>query len=245
MFRYNNEFKDSKVEYIGKIPKSWKIIRNKHIFNKTKVIAGPNWDKYNILSLTKNGVIIKDIERDEGKMPSDFSIYQIVNPGNLLMCLFDIDVTPRCVGYIENNGIVSAAYTELSPIADINMKYYYWWYLMLDIDKQLLHLSKNLRNSLSTEDFMALSVVKPPLDEQIQIANYLNKKTAKIDETIAKNKELIDLLEEKRIALINHVVTKGLDPDVPMKDSGIEWIGNIPEHWETIKLKNCTTNENL
>lgn len=116
---------------------------------------------------------------------------------------------------------------------------------MLDIDKQLLHLSKNLRNSLSTEDFMALSVVKPPLDEQIQIANYLNKKTAKIDETIAKNKELIDLLEEKRIALINHVVTKGLDPDVPMKDSGIEWIGNIPEHWETIKLKNCTTNENL
>lgn len=241
MFRYNNEFKDSKVEYIGKIPKSWKIIRNKHIFNKTKVIAGPNWDKYNILSLTKNGVIIKDIERNEGKMPSDFSIYQIVNPGNLLMCLFDIDVTPRCVGYIENNGIVSAAYTELSPIADINMKYYYWWYLMLDIDKQLLHLSKNLRNSLSTEDFMALSVVKPPLDEQIQIANYLDKKTAKIDETIAKNKELIDLLEEKRIALINHVVTKGLDPDVPMKDSGIEWIGNIPEHWETIKLKNCTT----
>lgn len=241
MFRYNNEFKDSKVEYIGKIPKSWKIIRNKHIFNKTKVIAGPNWDKYNILSLTKNGVIIKDIERNEGKMPSDFSIYQIVNPGNLLMCLFDIDVTPRCVGYIENNGIISAAYTELSPIADINMKYYYWWYLMLDIDKQLLHLSKNLRNSLSTEDFMALSVVKPPLDEQIQIANYLDKKTAKIDETIAKNKELIDLLEEKRIALINHVVTKGLDPDVPMKDSGIEWIGNIPEHWETIKLKNCTT----
>lgn len=240
MFRYNNEFKDSKVEYIGKIPKSWKIIRNKHIFNKTKVIAGPKWDKYNVLSLTKNGVIIKDIEHNEGKMPSDFSIYQIVNPGNLLMCLFDIDVTPRCVGYIENNGIVSAAYTELSPIADINMKYYYWWYLMLDIDKQLLHLSKNLRNSLSTEDFMALSVVKPPLDEQIQIANYLDKKTAKIDETIAKNKELIELLEEKRITLINQVVTKGLNPNVSMKDSGIKWIGEIPKHWDVEKIKNIS-----
>ena len=94
------DYIDSGIEYIGIIPKSWKIIRNKHIFNKNKVIVGNNWDKYKVLSLTKKGVIIKDIERNEGKMPSDFSIYQIVNPGNLLMCLFDIDVTPRCVGYI-------------------------------------------------------------------------------------------------------------------------------------------------
>ena len=231
---------DSGIEYIGSIPKSWQLIRNKHIFNKTKVIVGPNWDKYNVLSLTKKGVIIKDIERNEGKMPSDFSIYQIVTPGNLLMCLFDIDVTPRCVGYIENKGIVSAAYTELSAIDDINMKYYYWWYLMLDIDKRLLHLSKNLRNSLSTEDFMALHVVKPPLDEQKQISNYLDKKTTKINKTISKNKKLIELLEEKRIALINQVVTKGLNPDVPMKDSGVEWIGEIPEHWEVEKLKNIS-----
>lgn len=231
------EYIDTDVEYIGTIPKTWDLVRNKHLFNKTKVIVGPNWDKYNVLSLTKKGVIIKDIENNQGKMPSDFSIYQLVNPGNLLMCLFDIDVTPRCVGYIENKGIVSAAYTELAPVEEIDMKYYYWWYLMLDIDKQLLHLSKNLRNSLSTEDFMALSVVKPPIKEQQQIANYLDKQTAKIDATIAKNEELIELLEEKRVALINQVVTKGLDPDIPMKDSGVEWIGEIPEHWEVDCLK--------
>ncbi|WP_458453470.1 restriction endonuclease subunit S [Methanobrevibacter sp.] len=234
------EYIDTDVEYIGTIPKTWDLVRNKHLFNKTKVIVGPNWDKYNVLSLTKKGVIIKDIENNQGKMPSDFSIYQLVNPGNLLMCLFDIDVTPRCVGYIENKGIVSAAYTELAPVEEIDMKYYYWWYLMLDIDKQLLHLSKNLRNSLSTEDFMALSVVKPPIKEQQQIANYLDKQTAKIDATIAKNEELIELLEEKRVALINQVVTKGLNPDVPMKDSGIEWIGEIPEHWDvTLARRFC------
>lgn len=231
------EYIDTDVEYIGTIPKTWDLVRNKHLFNKTKVIVGPNWDKYNVLSLTKKGVIIKDIENNQGKMPSDFSIYQLVNPGNLLMCLFDIDVTPRCVGYIENKGIVSAAYTELAPVEEIDMKYYYWWYLMLDIDKQLLHLSKNLRNSLSTEDFMALSVVKPPIKEQQQIANYLDKQTAKIDATIAKNEELIELLEEKRVALINQIVTKGLNPDVPMKDSGVEWIGEIPEHWDITPLK--------
>lgn len=243
MFKTCTELKDSEVEYIGSIPESWKIIRNKHIFKKNKVIVGSEWDKYNVLSLTKKGVIIKDIELNEGKMPSNFSIYQIVHPDNLLMCLFDIDVTPRCVGYIENKGIVSAAYTELSAKDKIHMKYYYWWYLMLDIDKQLLHLSKNLRNSLSIEDFMALHVIKPPLAEQKQIANYLNKQTAKIDNIISKNKELIQLLEEKRVSLINQVVTKGLNLNVSLKDSGIEWIGKIPKHWEVKRLKyNCSVN---
>ena len=237
MFKSCTELKDSEVEYIGSIPESWKIIRNKHIFKRKKVIVGSEWDKYNILSLTKRGVIIKDIELNEGKMPSDFSIYQIVHPNNLLMCLFDIDVTPRCVGYIENKGIVSAAYTELSAKDKIHMKYYYWWYLMLDIDKQLLHLSKNLRNSLSTEDFMALYVIKPPLSEQKQIANYLDKQTAKINKIIAKNEELIQLLEEKRLSLINQVVTKGLNPNVQMKESGISWIGKIPENWNIYNLK--------
>lgn len=83
-------------------------------------------------------------------------------------------------------------------------------------------------------------VIPHDLIEQQQIANYLDKKTAKIDATIAKNKQLIDLLEEKRVALINQVVTKGLNPDVPMKDSGVEWIGEIPEHWEVEKIKNIS-----
>lgn len=205
------QMKDSNVEWIGKIPKHWELIKNKHIFKKSKVIVGPNWDKYDVLSLTKNGVIIKDIERNEGKMPSDFSIYQIVNPGNLLMCLFDIDVTPRCVGYIENKGIVSAAYTELSAIDNINIKYYYWWYLMLDIDKRLLHLSKNLRNSLSTEDFMALTVVKPPLEEQKQIDEFLTNEISKINDAITKIEDNINLLEEYKTSLIHNVVTGKID----------------------------------
>lgn len=86
-------------------------------------------------------------------------------------------------------------------------------------------------------DFRKLPMIMPPFDEQKQIANYLDKKTVKIDATIAKNEELIQLLEEKRVALINQVVTKGLNPDVPMKDSGVEWIGEIPEHWSISRLK--------
>ena len=237
---YEN-YKNSNVNFIGTIPSEWDLVRNKHLFSKSKNIVGHRWGQFPVLSLTKQGVIIKDIEKNEGKMPSDFSTYQVVNQGNLLMCLFDIDVTPRCVGYIENKGIVSPAYSEIKPITDIFVKYYFYWYLMLDIDKQLLHLSKNLRNSLSTEDFMAINIVKPSLEEQIKISNYLDKKLSEIDNNISKNKELISLLEEKKVALINQCVTKGLNPNVPMKDSGIEWIGKIPEHWESHRIKDFLT----
>ena len=242
-YKTYKKYKDSEVEWIGEIPLDWNIVRNKNIFKKSKVIVGQQWNKFPVLSLTKNGVIIKDIKLNEGKMPSDFSVYQIISPGNLLLCLFDIDVTPRCVGFIENKGIVSAAYSEIKSISNIFMKYYYYWYLMLDNDKTLLHLSKNLRNSLSNEDFMSLPIVKPSLKEQTLIADYLDKKISEIDGNIAKNKELISLLEEKKTALINQAVTKGLDPNVPMKDSKIEWIGEIPEHWEVKRLKyNCQVN---
>jgi len=236
------EYKDSGVEWIGNIPSNWDLVRNKNIFSKSKKIVGDKWEDYPVLSLTKKGVIIRDIESNEGKMPSDFSIYQIVRPNNLLLCLFDIDVTPRCVGYINNKGIVSAAYSEIAPKTDINTKYYYYWYLMLDFDKQLLHLSKNLRNSLSNEDFMALPIVKPTIDEQKRISSFLDKKTSEIDLTVEKYRRLIELLREKRTALINHVVTKGLDPTAEMKDSGVEWIGEIPEEWEVYRMRHLLKN---
>ena len=207
----NVPLKDSGIEWISEIPDHWKLVRNKNLFVKSKVIVGQQWEKFPVLSLTKKGVIIKDIELNEGKMPSDFSIYQIVNPGNLLLCLFDIDVTPRCVGFIKNKGIVSAAYSEIKPIDKIFMKYYFYWYLMLDLDKRLLHLSKNLRNSLSTDDFMSLPIVKPPLDEQIKIAEFLDNETLKIDEIIDKIQSNIEFLEEYKNSLIHHVVTGKID----------------------------------
>lgn len=121
----------------------------------------------------------------------------------------------------------------------INPKFFY--YSMIS-DIFQYQVSKNLNggviSTLSQENIQNYSIPIPPNKEQKQIANYLDKKTSKIDTTIAKNKELINLLEEKRTALINQVVTKGLNPEVPMKDSGIEWIGEIPEHWEIKSLKN-------
>ncbi|MDO5826859.1 MAG: restriction endonuclease subunit S [Methanobrevibacter sp.] len=116
---------------------------------------------------------------------------------------------------------------------------YFFYLFSCDIGRKFLEsiTTVTTQPKFNKTDFRKLPMLMPPLKEQKQIANYLDKKTAKIDENISKNKKLIELLEEKRTALINEVVTKGLNPDVPMKDSGIEWIGEIPEHWEVVLFK--------
>ncbi len=105
----NSRLKESNIEWLGKIPKNWKLMHNKYLLKKKKSIIS----KYNnekILSLTMNGVIERDLTAG-GKMPSSFNGYQKLEKGNLLLCLFDIDVTPRCVGIIPTNGITSPAYS--------------------------------------------------------------------------------------------------------------------------------------
>ena len=148
------DMKNSEITWIGNIPENWTINRNKHFFKKSKTIVGENSKYYKVLSLTKQGVVEKDIEANAGKMPVSFDVYQIIDPDSLLLCLFDIDVTPRTIGYVEQTGIVSPAYTNIKIINnDIDPKYYYYWFLMLDMDKRLLHLTKNLRYRIKMDEF--------------------------------------------------------------------------------------------
>lgn len=232
--RYDR-YKDSGIAWIGEIPEHWKIIPHKRIMRKKKIIkeiyAGEN-----ILSLTKKGVIIRDLEAG-GKMPTTFNGYQILYPNNLLLCLFDIDVTPRCVGIIKNVGLSSPAYSQFvlnklghTPFFDYLLKY-------MDDEKCLLHLSKNLRNSLTEEDFGQIETILPPISEQQAIADYLDRRCSEIDDLIALQEEMITKLQSYKQSVITEAVTRGLDKNVPLKDSGIDWIGKIPEHWKVKRLK--------
>lgn len=230
------KMKDSGVEWIGDIPEEWEVVPNKRIMKKVKNICEIYKDE-KVLSLTMNGVIVRDLENPSGKMPLTFDGYQYVEKNNLLMCLFDIDVTPRCIGIIENNGITSPAYSQFELTNDADVKYYYYYYLNLDYTKELLHLAKNLRHSLTEGQLGEVYVPMPSKEEQTQIASYLDKKCNKIDQTIEKEKQVIEKLKEYKQSVITEAVTKGLNPDVKMKDSGVEWIGEIPEHWQVVKLK--------
>ena len=231
-----SEMKDSGIEWVGEIPSHWNIIANKYVMHKEKRICG-KWDNQDVLSLTMNGVIVRDILNPVGKMPTTFDGYQYVYNGELLMCLFDIDVTPRCVGRVFNDGVTSPAYSCFKLHNNADLGYFYYYYLMVDNTKELLHLAKNLRHSFTEEQLGQLKVPLPPLNEQSAIAVYLDEKCSKIDEIIASAKASIEDYKQWKASIIYEAVTKGLDPDVEMKDSGIEWIGKIPKGWGIRKLK--------
>ena len=160
----------------------------------------------NILSLTKKGVIIRDLEAG-GKMPTTFNGYQVLYPDNLLMCLFDIDVTPRCVGIIKDEGLSSPAYSQFvlnqlgyTPFFDYLLRY-------MDDEKCLLHLSKNLRNSLTEDDFGQIETILPSTQEQQSIATYLDQKCSEIDELISIKQQKIEKLKDYKKSLIFECVT--------------------------------------
>ena len=229
------EMKDSGIAWIGEIPKHWEILPHKRVMYKIKDIQ----EQYNgepILSLTMKGVIVRDLEAG-GKMPTSFDGYQRIYPGNLLQCLFDIDVTPRCVGLIKHEGLTSPAYSHFELDSKACGAYYDYLLRYMDDEKCILHLSKNLRSSLTESDFGLIPTILPPKEEQSRIANFLDKKCAEIDELISLQEQMIAQLNTYKQAVITETVTKGLDPNVKMKDSGVEWIGEIPEHWETPKMK--------
>ena len=225
------EMKDSGLPWIGTVPVHWEIKPNKYLMKKLKQIQ-PIYDGEDIISLTVNGVIKRDLDNPSGKMPTSFDGYQFVYPGNLLMCLFDIDVTPRCIGLIKDFGLTSPAYSQFVINQDIEAAYYYYYYLNLDFNKDLLHLAKNQRHSLNEEQFGAIKTVVPPLKEQIAIAKHLDEKCAEIYALIADIQAQIETLEQYKRSTIAEAVTKGLDNKVELKDSTLEWIGKIPAHWE-------------
>lgn len=224
------EMKDSGLKWIGKIPSSWNVMPNKYLMKKKKVIC-PVYTGEDILSLTMKGVIVRDLDAG-GKMPTSFDGYQRLEPGNLLMCLFDIDVTPRCIGLIKQVGLSSPAYSQFELNDMGNAEYYCYYYTMLDNDKTLLHLAKNLRHSLTEDQLGAISVIVPPVQEQKKIADFLDAKCSEIDALSADIQTQIDILEQYKRSVITEAVTRGLNPDVEMKDSGTPWCPLIPIHWK-------------
>lgn len=221
--------KNSGVPWIGEIPRSWSIMPHKRVMHKVKEIQ-EHYNGENILSLTMRGVIVRDLDAG-GKMPTTFDGYQKVYPNNLLQCLFDIDVTPRCVGLIKDEGLTSPAYSQFAMYSNGYAPYYDYLLRYMDDRKTLLHLSKNLRSSLTETDFGAILTCVPPIAEQQKITEFLDTKCGEVDEMIALQEQIIEELKAYKQSVITEAVTKGLTPYVPMKDSGIEWIGEIPKHW--------------
>jgi len=230
--RYDT-YKNSSVEWLGEIPEHWEVLANKHIFSLKKNQVGKKSDDYDLLSLTLKGVVVRNLENG-GKFPAEFDTYQEVKKGDFVFCLFDVEETPRCVGLSDFDGMITGAYTVMEPNENFDKRFLYHYYLNLDADKRMKPLYTGLRNTISKDNFFAFKTFVPPLKEQTKIAEFLDDKATKIEDAITIKEQQINLLKERKQILIHKAVTQGLNPNVTLKDSGVEWIGKIPKHWQIL-----------
>lgn len=237
MQRYES-YKPSGIPWVGDIPSHWGVKKNKFLLSERKAVVGKDAPNFKLLSLTLQGVILRDMENPKGKFPAEFDTYKQVSPDDLIFCLFDVEETPRTVGLAKHHGMITGAYTVTRCNEQVSSAFLYYYYLSLDEGKQLRSLYTGLRNVITRDAFFSLATPFPPREEQDRIVTFLDQKTAEIDAAISKKERLIELLDEQKSILINSLVTKGVNPETVTQASGLSWGGDIPAHWKIRYLKN-------
>ena len=225
------EYKDSNLPWLGRMPGHWELTPNRGLIKRRKVLVGDHHQSYQLLSLTKLGVIVRDIASGKGKFSSDMGTSQEVRDGDLVFCLFDVPETPRTVGLSRHNGMITGAYTVFECANPKLSEYFEIFYRAMDDRKLLSPLYSGLRNTIRPERFLGTKTPQPPLHEQTAIVRYLNHATHRLDKAIRAKRKTIALLNEQKQAIIHRAVTRGLEPAVSFRPSGIPWLGDIPQHW--------------
>lgn len=237
-FKRYSEYQDSGVEWLGEIPKHWEARRVKTIFRLVAEPAGKD-NGYELLSVyTDIGVKPRKELEERGNKASTTDGYWLVRKGDVIVN--KLLAWMGAIGISKYEGVTSPAYDILRPVVNVNGDFYHSLFRTPTCISELKKHSRGImemRLRLYFDKFGDVVVPYPPIEEQNAIANFLDKKCTKIDKVIAQKQKMIALLKERKQILIQNAVTKGLDPNVEMKDSGVEWIGEIPGHWEVKKLK--------
>lgn len=231
-------YMDSGVEWIGDVPADWRVEPGRQCLfeNKDK---NTGMKESTVLSLSYGRVIVKDEDKLTGLVPESFETYQIVQPGDIIIRGTDLqnDMTSLRTGLARDMGIITSAYINLRPKAEIYPAFLHYLLHSYDEKKVFYALGSGLRQNLSYDDFKYLRLPIPSPGEQRAIAAFLDEKCAKVDEAVRIKEEQIALLRERRQILIQQAVTRGLNPAASMKDSGVDWINQIPAHWEVRRSK--------
>ena len=230
MNKYDS-YKPSGVKWLGEIPSHWEVLPGLAVFQENKE-KNNNLAVNTVLSLSYGKIVVKK-DIDEGLVPAEYNTYQIVHPGYIIIRCTDLqnDKVSLRTGLVKDDGIITGAYLGLVTNGKYNSSYIHYFLHAWDITKDIYRHGNGLRQSLSWLDLRRLPILIPPIAEQTAIANYLGTATSKIDAAIAQQQKMIDLLNERKQIIINRAVTKGLNPNAKMKDSGVEWIGEIPDGW--------------
>lgn len=225
-------YKDSGVEWIDDVPTHWEVKKFKRVFYEIKKRSNP---QLNCGSISFGKVVYKD---DEKIPESTKRSYQVVQKGDFLINPLNLnyDLISLRIALSEIDVVVSSGYIVLSNSVKLDKTFYKYFLHRFDVAFMKL-LGSGVRQTLNWNDIANCDLIFPPLPEQTAIASFLDRKTALIDQAIDIKQKQIELLKERRQILIHKAITRGLNPDVKLKDSGVEWIGVIPEGWEVKKLK--------
>lgn len=207
----NVEMKKSGVEWIGEIPSHWKLVRCKNLFKITKKMVGKRANEFTLLSLTKQGIIARDMDNPQGKFPAEFDTYQVVRPGNFVFCLFDVEETPRTVELSDIHGMITGAYTVMNCLRPESSRYLYYQFLSFDNEKKLRPLYTGMRNTIPKEVFMAIVVALPPIDEQLKIVEMIEREVGFINKQTEALSRQEMCLTDLRKALIHEAVSGKID----------------------------------
>jgi len=187
------------------------------------------------------GVIARDVSEGKGKFPKEFNSYKIVEPDDLVFCLFDVDETPRTIGLSSQKGMITGAY-DIFKVKGASKEFLYYFFLSLDNAKSLKPLYKGLRKVVPMPAFRAMPLFLPPLSEQLSIVSYLDGKVSGMDRLVLLTQQKVEHLKALKQAIIQEAVTTGMpNKNHILKQTNIRWIKQIPQHWEKCRCKDLLT----
>ncbi|MBX7224140.1 MAG: restriction endonuclease subunit S, partial [Blastocatellia bacterium] len=237
---HHSEYKDCGVEWPEEVPKYWKILKLRRCLFVAEGQVNPEYSPYkemvliapNHIESNTGKIILLETAEEQGAESGKY----LCQEGDVIYCKIRPALRKVCIA--PQDCLCSADMYPLRPLKLLFNRFLFWFLLSEQFStRAILESDRVAMPKINRESLKELSIAFPPIEEQTSIAAFLDFETASLSALIAEQERLIELLKEKRQAVISHAVTKGLDPDVPMKDSGIEWLGEVPEHWEVKRLK--------
>ena len=230
---------DSSMPWIGTFPDDWEPTPIRAMLKRKCVRVGHRSSEYDLLSLTLNGVIKRNLEGMKGKFPASFETYQEVQIGDFVFCLFDVEETPRAVGLSAIPGMITGAYTVYEPTGKVNSEFLSRVLIYCDEKKRFRTLYKGLRNTIPKSSLESVRIPVPSLEAQYLITKYLDHAELSLSKALQSKRELLKLLQERKEAIVNSRIIPSEVEDMDTEDSGIPGIGRIPKDWKLIRLKNA------
>ena len=235
--RYD-KYKDSGIAWIGEIPEHWEVCKLSTLFFQHKQ-RNNDTQESNLLSLSYGNIKKKDINTSEGLLPESFENYNIIDKDDIVFRLTDLQNDKKSLrsALCRERGIITSAYVTIRKRGNVNSSYFNYLFRAYDECKVFYGLGDGVRQGMNFDDLRKLEILLPQQIIQQAIADYLDRRCSEIDDLIALQEEMITKLQSYKQSVITEAVTRGLDKNVPLKDSGIDWIGKVPEHWKVKRLK--------